>query len=358
MVSNLFSIRFDDPDIPAAEVALPGREEPVRDYLAGPENGLLAHVLADNFAPDCHQQPLVLFGPGGVGKTHVLRGIVDRQQGRNRHARVKWQTGSDFCRELAQAHELDALADLRQELRELDLFALDDVHRLVEKPYAQQELLTLLDILQDRGATTVLTSRLPPAELPFPAGLRSRLGGGLTVPIRFPELPTRSAFVRQVARELAMDLPEPIVDVIARTGPASIPELRGLMLQLNQAHLHEERPFDTQLVADVARRRAGEAVPTVREIIRKVARYFGLTVAELTGPSRRQTTVLARDTAIFLTRHLRQDSFEQIGNYFGGRDHSTIMHAFQKITKKRNDTLVNGAIDEIVKRLGMQHHKL
>ncbi len=153
-------------------------------------------------------------------------------------------------------------------------------------------------------------------------------------------------------------MPADVVDLLADITPASIPELRGLLLHIQQFQLDDHGPIDAQLVSRVIHQRATTDAPGVREIIKKVARYFGLTVAELTGPSRRQTTVLARDTAIFLTRRLRKDSFERIGTYFGGRDHSTVMHAFQKINKKRDDVLVNAAIVELAQRLGMQHRNL
>jgi len=356
VVSNLFSIRFDDSNSSSADVVVPGRNVPVREYLAGPENALLGHVVATDSNSTRTDYPILMFGPTGVGKTHLLRGMFDQFQASQPAAQVRLQNGTDFCRTLAQAQDIGSLADVRQELRDLDYLALDDVHSLADKPYAQRELLTLLDSLNDRRATVVLTSRVSPNELPFSPALKSRLSGGLTVPIQVPGRATRAAFVRRFASEIEIELSDSVVERLADVTPTTIPELRGLVLQLKQSSLDQHRPLSVDLVADVLQQRLGADVPSVRDIIKKAARYFGLTSAELTGPSRRQTTVLARDTAIFLTRHLRQDSFEQIGTYFGGRDHSTVMHAFQKITKKRHDPLVNAAIAELVQRLGMQHH--
>ncbi len=358
MVSNLFSIRFDDSNHPSAEVVVSGRDVPVREYFAGPENALLSHVIASKSNSNSTDHPILLFGPSGVGKSHLLRGIVEQHQAVQPADRVRLQNGSDFCRELSQAHEVGSLADVRQELRMLDVLAIDDVHLLADKSYAQLELLTLLDALQDRQAHVVLTSRLTPSDLPFAPSLKSRLYGGLTVPIQVPGVTTRAAFVRQLANEIGIAIPDNVVDRLAQITPTSIPELRGLVLQLKQAHLEEDKRLDLELVDQVITLRTGMDCPSVRDIIKKVARYFGLTVAEVTGPSRRQTTVLARNTAIFLTRHLREDSFEQIGTYFGGRDHSTIMHAFQKVTKKRDEPMVHAAIVELLQRLGMQHRNI
>jgi len=358
VVSNLFSIRFDDSISPSAEVVVSGRDVPVREYFAGPENALLVHLIASQSTSSEADQPILMFGPTGIGKTHVLRGIVNRIQTSQPKASVRLQNGADFSREFSQAYEVGSLADVRQQLRSLDCLALDDLHLLAEKPFAQLELLYLLDSLKDRHAIILLTSRLSPNELPFSSPLKSRLRGGLTVPIRVPGHATCSAFVRQFANELGLELPDDVVNRLAEITPASIPELRGLILQLSQSQIDHHRPIDVDQVSRVIEQRADNNVPGVREITKKVARYFGLTVAELTGPSRRQTTVLARDTAIFLTRHLRKDSFEQIGTYFGGRDHSTIMHAYKKINKKRGDSLVDATIVELVHRLGMQHHNL
>jgi chromosomal replication initiator protein len=358
VVSNLFSIRFDDSISPSAEVVVSGRDGPVREYFAGPENALLVHLIGSYSTSIEVDQPILMFGPAGVGKTHLLRGFVDRIQTSQPNVRVRLQNGADFCREFSQAHEVGSLSDVRQQLRSLDCLAIDDLHLLAEKPFAQLELLYLLDSLKDRGTNVLLTSRLSPNELPFSSALKSRLRGGLTVPIQLPEPATRSAFVRRFANELDLELPDDVVNRLAEITPASIPELRGLVLQLNQSQIDDQGPIDVDQVSRAIEQRAGSNVPGVREITKKVARYFGLTVAELTGPSRRQTTVLARDTAIFLTRNLRKDSFEQIGTYFGGRDHSTIMHAYKKINKKRDDSLVAAAIVKLVQRLGMQHHNL
>lgn len=358
MVSNLFSIRFDDSISASAHVVVPGRDAPVREYFAGPENVLLSHVVATSSTPTEIQYPVLMYGPAGVGKSHLLRGLTDRFQASHPRAQLSLQQGVDFCRELSQAHEVGSLADMRQRWRALDYFALDDLPALADKPYAQLELLNLLDRLLDRDASVLLTSRLTPGELPFSPALKSRLCGGLTVPIEVPNPETRAAIVQRFADEVSLTLPDAVIQRLVEITPASVPELRGLVLQLSQSQHEEQRPLNLELVNQVIQQRVGNTVPGVREIIKKVARYFGLTVAELTGPSRRQTTVLARDTAIFLTRHLRKDSFEQIGTYFGGRDHSTIMHAFHKITKKRDDTQVHAAIVELLQRLGMQHHNL
>lgn len=357
MVSNLFSTCLDDSKSPSAEVVLSGHHGPVREYLAGPENALLAHVIATHFSNQA-DYPILLFGPTGVGKSHLIRGMVDRLQTARPDARSRLLNGPDFYRLFSQAHEVGSLADVRQQLQDLDCFALDDVQSLADKPQAQLELLNLLDKLRDRHASVIVTSRVAPHELDLSPHLKSRLSGGLTVPVHAPSPATRAAFVRRFSQELELDLPADVVDLMAGITPVSIPELRGLLLQIQQFQRDGRGAIDVPSVSRMIHQRANADAPGVREIIKKVARYFGLTVAELTGPSRRQTTVLARDTAIFLTRRLRKDSFEQIGTYFGGRDHSTVMHAFQKISKRRDDVLVNAAIVELAQRLGMQHRNI
>ena len=354
MVSNLFSIRFTDSSSPSAEVAVPGRDAVVREYFAGPENALLRHVSETDFIWRETGRPFMLFGPSGTGKSHLLRGLVDRFTARHPDARTRLLGGSDFCREFSSALEVGSISDVRQRLCGLDCFALDDVHLLAEKPYAQQELASLLDSWENRQATILMTSSVSPYELRFPPGLSSRLCGGLTVPIQLPGRTTRQHFVRQFAAVLEIDLTDDVITFLSTVDAASIPELRGLLLQVRQTSVEEGRPIDIDLISHVITQRAGTGTPGVRHIIKKVAQYFGLTSAELTGPSRRQTTVLARNAAIFLTRQIRKDSFEQIGSYFGGRDHSTVMHAFQNISKKRDDPQINAVIVELGQRLGIQ----
>ena len=260
-----------------------GRDVPVREYYAGPENALLTHLIATHSTSHKVDYPILMFGPSGVGKSHLLRGLVARHQASQPHAPVRLLNGSDFSREFSHAHEVGSLSDIQQQLRDLDCLALDDLHLLAEKPSAQLELLYLLDTLNDRRASVLLTSRLAPNELAFCPALKSRLSGGLTVPIQVPGQATRSEFVRRFAHDLGIELPDDVVDRLAKVTPASIPELRGLVLKLNQSHVDEHRPLEVDLVSRVIEQRAGTIVPGAREIIKKVARYFGLTVAELTG---------------------------------------------------------------------------
>jgi chromosomal replication initiator protein len=225
--------------------------------------------------------PIVLCGPGGCGKTTLIRRLVAHFRAHRPHGKTILASGDEFAREFASAVELDSLSDFRRKYRAADFWAVDGLEQLATKPAAQIELLHSLDSARTRATWVVVAARQPPLQIRgLPEALRGRLTRGLTVPMA----------------QLACGL-------VPNHLPAAV-----LDLDLSSA-----------------------APRSVRDIIRCVARYFHLKPSELTGSSRRQRIVQARNMAIYFSRLITGISYGELGRQFGGRDHTTILHGFQRI---------------------------
>ncbi|MGE3778782.1 MAG: DnaA/Hda family protein, partial [Pirellulaceae bacterium] len=320
--------------------AINGSDAPIvsgagRPFLAGRENALLRILVAEGEVCAAYN-PVVLFGPSGIGKTHLVRGFVDRFQ-MLVGGRKPWViTGSDFARLYASAVELDSLPELRERWNAAGMVALDCLEELAPKSAAQRELQQLADDCVDRGTLLLCACRLPPDDWSWMLpGLRSRLMGGLVIPIVPPQAATRRAMVEQLAAERGLRLSEETVEALTAGGDhaapvlSNYPLLRGAICQL--AH----NPADATPVGTRSRKgsapRSGSTRPTTasqhentRRIIKVVARHYELKQSELLGASRRKTVVQARGMAIYLTRSVYGVSFEQIGRSLGNRDHTTV----------------------------------
>lgn len=363
VVSSLFSIRFHDPDDAAGVVdrcgpESPAGKEPLPDFYVGPENALLKTLYDDLLSVEPQFQPVLLVGPSGVGKSHLLRGFVRLFASRFPTGRTLLLHGADYVRAIQEGLRIASLDEIRQAHRSKDLFALDDLHQIAASEQAQEELLHTLDLFRQQSARVLLAARCLPTEITLLEGLQSRLQGGLTVQLRAPQLETALWLVRQLADELELPLTEDAYAAILgsrdQTEPQSVPELRGRLLQLRQHALSESRPqqaWDGDRVQAVLAARPVESHVEPQEVIRKTARHFGLKVNDLTGPSRRQTTVLARNLAIYLIRNFTGLSYLQIGQFFGHRDHTTILHAYRRIEEQRSQANLDQTIKTISNRL-------
>lgn len=323
-------------------------------YLAGPENRLLAEavdsLLHESPSP---YNPLVIWGPPGMGKSHVARGIARHWRLQDRST-VYWR-GADFARGLATAVENETTAAWRAEQRKTSLFVLEELTQLSGKRAAMNELLQIIDAVQRRQGQVVLTSRLSPERLPnVPAALAARLVGGLVLQISPPSAAVRLALVQRFADVRGVALPPAAARLLADGLAVTAPELFGAVTELAVQCSIDGEPITPHRVRTFLAdsRRAGSVQPTVRSIAKLSAKYFGLKVAELTSPTRRRAVVQARNVAIYLARQLAGKSLEQLGNYFGGRDHTTILHGFRTIeSRSRTDPTVRQALSELRKML-------
>jgi len=310
----------------------PDRAPGLRPFLVGPENRLVEPAIRAVLGEQpSHYNPLVLLGPSGTGKSHLARGILDQWRDVNPKKRAVFTTAADFARELADAIDTQDTDEMRARYRKARLVVLEDIGSLAGKAVAQEELVHVLDALPATDSQVVVTALAPIGQLPgISARLRSRLEAGLTVPLSLPGAATRRVVLLRSAGLRGISLSEPVAKLLADGLSVSVPELDGALLQLEMpARLHGGM-IDAEAVRSYLAHRNGASEPALRDIAIAAARFFTLTLTELRSASRRRAVVTARGVAIFLARQLTPKSLEQIGQYFGGRDHTTVMHALRK----------------------------
>lgn len=309
---------------------------PLRHFLAGPENALTKLAAASVTDDWVRFNPLLISGPSGIGKTHLLHCLLKSSRIAFADLRSLWLTGADYARAIANGVDVDSLGDVRNGHRAVDLFILDGLHELATKPLAQQELVHTIDCLFEQDGQVIISSRSPLDEIGslLPA-LGSRLSGGLQVPLVPPAAATRGEILAELARHNDVFVPPQISQRL--TNDLSRRQSKPLLVSDLAAAIAELRCFSqqatdktTNAVDRIVARTDQVREVTAKEINRRVAKYFGLTVRELTGNSRRKSVVRARALSAYLIRTLVGSSFQAIGQDLGGRDHSTAMHAFQR----------------------------
>lgn len=322
-------------------------------FLAGPENRQL-EVVFRSVLGSGHDSynPIVLTGPSGCGKTHLARGLAEAWKTCFRRGSL-WTTAADFARAVTEAQETHALEEFRQRHR-VPLLVIEDLGHLEGKPGAQEELVLTLDAQVESGHRVLLTAPRAPTEMTeLTPGLRSRLTAGLVVPIALPQLAARMAIVAALAAERGIELSPRTVRLLAESLEGPVSELSGVLMELQARAELSQSAIDYEFSRQYLTLRKVNGAPRLREIAAASARHFGLKVAELRGSTRRQAVVRARGVAIFLARRLTANSLQEIGRYFGGRDHTTIIHAFRTTEEAiRDDQVVQEAVAAIQRRLG------
>jgi len=307
-------------------------------FFAGPENPLVEVAVLnvlDAAGNGCN--PLVFYGAKGTGKSHLARGLAAAWQD-CRPGRALYTTAADFAGELADAVELQAVAEFRQKYHEPALLVVEDLGALLEKNSPdlapQQELIHTLDALLARGSRVVVTASNPAEQLAglLPA-LQSRLSAGLVVGLLPPAVATRRAVLDCLAALRKIDLTVVAAELLAERLNTTVPGLVAALKELQLTNGQGDRTYiiNTGMVHKYLAQRNGGRRPELREIAAAVARRFELRLSDLRSASRRHALVTARNTAFYLARRLTGASFEQIGRYFAGRDHTTVMHGCRKL---------------------------
>ncbi len=322
-------------------------------FVVGPTNEF-AYSASQAVAarPGRAYNPLFIYGGVGLGKTHLLQAIAHCTISSGH--RVYYLSAEDFFNQFFYAirhHEMDAF---RQRFRQVDVLLVDDVHFLIGKERLQEEFFHTFNALYYEGRQIVFTADRPPVALAMlEERLRSRFEWGLIVDIQPPDYETRLAILRAKAEWYRIDVPEEVLDLIARHMEGNIRALEGALNRLRAYHELRRQPITRELaeavLADLLPRRL-EVDP--HHVLRVVAEEFELTVEKLLSPSRSRKVVLPRQVAMFLLREDARYSYPQIGHLFNGRDHTTVMYACEKIARQyEQDETLRKRIRRIRERL-------
>ncbi len=330
-------------------------------FVAGPENALaelaVRSVLNNQGS---RYNPLVLCGPQGTGKTHLACGMTVQWR-RMFRTRVVCIPAREFAQELAEAFEVNSVLEFRTKYRECSLLTVDDVDRLSGRPAAQVELVHTLDALLERGSQVVLTASEPPTRLKqLHPPLASRLAAGLTVTLALPNPEVRATVLNYVAQTRQTELPAAVVKLLAERIDGTVPDLFQVFSDLEALARRRNVAIDLPMAQGYLQRRAAGREPDLADIATSAARHFGLRLADLRGPARHRAVVTARDVAMYLARKLTRRSLENIGAYFGGRDHTTVLHGCRKVEGRlESDPVIRQAAEKLEKKcLGKSVNRL
>ncbi|MGE5123876.1 MAG: chromosomal replication initiator protein DnaA [Acidobacteriaceae bacterium] len=317
-------------------------------FIVGSSNRL-AHAasLAVAERPAQAYNPLFLYGGVGLGKTHLLHAIGNHCLGSRLN--VLYVTSEEFTNDLINAIRAHTTQAFREKYRRIDLLLIDDIQFIAGKESTQEEFFHTFNSLHGQEKQIVITSDRPPKALvTLEERLRSRFESGLIADIQPPDFETRVAILRSKSERLGRSIPGEITETIARRVQSNIRELEGSLTRVLALADLSNLPLNTRLVdtalADLLPKR-NSVEP--EEVVSQVAGAFGLSVQSLIGPDRRQEVVLPRQIAMYLLRVETNCSLPKIGETLGGRDHTTVMHACQKVTDmlERDDKLRRQVIE-------------
>lgn len=302
-------------------------------FFAGPENRLAAFVCGSSQGLADRGNPLLLTGPSGCGKSALAATLAANETERISSPKVLHFKAIDFARRYAEAVDGDDLDHFRGPVSEADVLWIDDVHLIADKGPAQEELAARLADRFERSRVTILTCRRLPTEIRgFRPLLASRMLPGLTIQVSPPSGEARRELLAALADDADLEIDDELLDLLAAGLPAGLPapRLSGAISQLRLWCRNAERCPTVEAIQSAIDAASSGHAPTIPTIAGAVARRFKLKTADLKGPTRRQQVVRARALAMFLGRKLTDRSLQQIGDYFGGRDHTTVLHACRK----------------------------
>ncbi|MEV4005503.1 chromosomal replication initiator protein DnaA [Actinomadura sp. NPDC049753] len=305
-------------------------------FVIGSSNRF-AHAAAVAVAeqPAKAYNPLFVYGDSGLGKTHLLHAIGHYAQSLFNGARVRYVSSEEFTNDFINSIR-DGKADgFRRRYRDVDILLVDDIQFLEGKEQTQEEFFHTFNTLHNASKQIVISSDRPPKELvTLEDRLRNRFEWGLTTDVQPPELETRIAILQKKARQEGLAAPPDVLEFIASQIATNIRELEGALIRVTAFASLNRQSVDMKLaeivLKDLIPNDSGPEI-TAAMIMAQTVEYFGTTIDDLCGPSRSRMLVTARQIAMYLCRELTELSLPKIGQQFGGRDHTTVMHAERKI---------------------------
>ncbi len=318
-----------------------------------------AAAVAVAEAPGKAYNPLLVYGDSGLGKTHLLHAIGHYVRSLYTGAKVRYVSSEEFTNEFINAIRDDRQDRFKRRYRDVDVLLIDDIQFLEGKTQTQEEFFHTFNTLHNANKQIVLTSDRPPKRLEaLEDRLRNRFEWGLITDVQPPDLETRIAILRKKAAMDRLTAPPDVLEFIASKIQTNIRELEGALIRVTAFANLNRQEVDMTLAEIVLKDlipEGGEPEITASLIIAQTAAYFGLSIEELTGPSRGRHLVMARQIAMYLCRELTDLSLPKIGAQFGNRDHTTVMYADRKINQLLAERrAVFNQVSELTNRVKMQ----
>ena len=326
------------------------------NFVVGASNQF-AHAASKAVAnqPGDHYNPLFIYGGVGLGKTHLVNAIGHQVLDRNENARVVYLSSESFMNELIAALRRDRMDEFKSRFRRIDVLIVDDVQFLAGRERTQEEFFHTFNSLYDGHHQIVLTSDKFPKEIPdLEERLRNRFEWGLIADIQPPDVETRVAILEKKAEFEGIELPQDVAIFLATNIDSNVRELEGSLTRLGAFASLNKCPitvdFAREVLQSVLRERVDRAI-TIESIQKAVCEFFRIRPNDLRSKRRTRTVALPRQVAMYLCRRYTNASFPVIGDRFGGRDHSTVIHAAQVIERRLRDDPAFRATVERLERL-------
>lgn len=312
-----------------------------------------AASLAIAESPAKAYNPLFIYGGVGLGKTHLIQAICHYIIQKQPHKYfIRYISSETFTNELIDAIQHHSTAKFRTRYRNVDILVIDDIHFIAGKESTQEEFFHTFNTLYDSHKQIIISSDRPPREISrLEERLISRFGWGLITDLHPPDLETRIAILRKKVEREPVKVPDEVINFIAETVKTNIRELEGALIRIVAYSLLEEKSVSLELTREVLKDTLKGTIKliTIDLIQKKVAEDFNLNLLEIKTKKRNKNIVLVRQIAMYLCRELTNFSLPEIGEYFGGMDHTTVLYAYNKIKnfidknrdfKKRVDRII------------------
>ncbi|MDT8420918.1 MAG: chromosomal replication initiator protein DnaA [Desulfuromonadales bacterium] len=325
-------------------------------FVSGPSNQF-AHAAAMAVAnnPATTYNPLFIYGGVGLGKTHIVHAIGNEIISRNKNIKVCYYSSEKFMNELINSLRYAKMDDFRNKFRSMDVLLIDDIQFLAGKERTQEEFFHTFNALYESHKQIVVTSDKFPKEMPgLEERLRSRFEWGLIADIQAPDIETKQAILNMKADQNRISLPEDVAYFLSNTITSNVRELEGYLIRIGAYASLTSTPITLDMAKEVLKDILVEQNKeiTVETIQKTVANYYHIKTSDIKSSKRLKNLVLPRQISMYISRKLTSSSFPEIGSKFGGKDHSTIIHAIKKIEKKmEEDIQLKATIEKLMNNM-------
>lgn len=311
------------------------------NFVEGKSNQLAraaASQVADN--PGSAYNPLFIYGGTGLGKTHLLHAVGNGILANKPDAKIAYMHSERFVQDMVRALQNNEMEKFKQFYRSVDALLIDDIQFFVGKDRTQEEFFHTFNALLEGNQQIILTSDRYPKEVDVEDRLKSRFGWGLTIAIEPPELETRVAILKRKAEESNINLADEVAFFIAKRLRSNVRELEGALNRVVANANFTGRPITIDFVREALRDLLAlqDKLVTIDNIQRTVAEYYKIKVADILSKRRNRSVARPRQIAMALSKELTNHSLPEIGDAFGGRDHTTVLHACRKVKSLREET--------------------
>jgi chromosomal replication initiator protein len=312
------------------------------NFIVGPSNNMAhAFSLAVAKSPGEIYPQLYMYGNSGLGKTHLLHAICNYITDINPQTKICLITANDFTKEMVSSIQSKTIDQFKRKYTDMvDVLIIDDIHELKNRTRTQAEFFEIFNELSNKKKQLIFTSDKSPKEIDgIEDRIKTRLSSALLIDIKQPDLETRIAILKKKAIEKDIYIGDDVINLIAQSVKTNVRELEGKLIRLGAY----SDLMNVDIDLEIAKEQLGlsdinsEKIITIDLISRTVAKYFKLPLGDIKGKARKADLVLARHIAMYLSHKSLKKTLEEIGDYFDKRDHSTVIHAIDKITKRSKD---------------------